>query len=123
MTRSLLVFLAAAGCFVSTASAGQPPVEQTKPSLTRIYVDHATGDIHLVDSSGEDISVSKSTEAVSDPKIARDKVTAGWLLEDRAGTSYTVPQALAIYRSGKILRTLAPSDRPIIVAWAFFAGG
>jgi hypothetical protein len=97
--------------------------KRTAPLLVRIYVNDATGDVHLVDSTGKDVSIPKWTEAVSDPKIASDKLTAGWLLEDRAGTSYAVPQALVVYRSGRVLRTIAPSDWPIIVAWSFFADG
>lgn len=123
MTRMLFAFLAATGLVVGTVSAAQHAIKQTALSLTRIYINDSTGEVHLVDSTGKDISVKKWTEAVSGPKIAGDRITAGWLLEERAGTSYTVPTALAIYRSGKVLRTLAPSDWPIIVAWAFFAGG
>ncbi len=93
------------------------------PTLARIYIEPATGDIHVVDSTGGDSAIRRSSEAVSDPKLAGDKVTAGWLIEDRAGTTYTVPQALVLYRSGRIARTIAPSHWPIIVAWQFFADG
>jgi|SRR5579875_1227813 len=124
MTRSLFALIAAAGLLTGTVSArSKHPSEQTTPPLTRIYVDDTTGDVHLVDSTGKDILVRKWTEAVSDPKIASDRMTAGWLLEERAGTSYTVPQAIAIYRSDKVVRTFIPSDWPMIIAWAFFASG
>jgi hypothetical protein len=123
MTRWLFAFLAAVGPIAAAGSMYQRVEKRTAPSLTRIYVNDTTGDVHLVDSTDEDTSVPRWTEAVSDPKIASDKLTAGWLLEDRAGTSYTVPQGLAVYRSGRVLRTFAPSDWPIIVAWAFFANG
>ena len=93
------------------------------PTLARIYIEPATGDIHLVDSTGRDSAIRRSSEAVRDPKVAVDKMTAGWLLEDRAGTTYTVPQALVLYRSGRIARTITPSSWPIIMAWQFFADG
>ncbi|MBV9266332.1 MAG: hypothetical protein JO061_09210 [Acidobacteriaceae bacterium] len=121
--RRLFAVLATIGLLVHVGLAGQPAAKKTAPSVTRIYIDQDTGDVHLAYSNGNDIPIKKWTENVSDPKVASDRVTAGWLLEDRAGTSYTVPQAVVVYRSGKVLRTLAPSDWPIIVEWRFFRGG
>ena len=123
MTRWLLAFLAAVGPITAAASMYQRVEKRTAPLLTRIYVDDKSGDVHLVDSDDKNISIRKRSEAVSDPKIASDKLTAGWLLEDRAGTSYTLPLGLTVYRSGRVLHTFAPSDWPIIVRWEFFMDG
>jgi len=69
------VYLATIGLMVAASSAGQPPVKQSSVSLTRVYIDHSRGDVHLVLSNGKDVLVKKWTESVSDARIAADKTS------------------------------------------------
>jgi hypothetical protein len=96
---------------------------QSKSSLlSKIYVGK-DGLIHLVDSSGKDIAMPKEQDQVdvSEPKLAEDKQTAGWLIhQDNCCTSYSIPTGLLIYRAGKKLHL---GDGLMIYDWSFIDSG
>jgi hypothetical protein len=96
---------------------------QTKPvGLSRVYVgkDNLA---HLVDTNGKDVAVPKEEDQVdvSEPKLADDRQTAGWLIhQDNCCTSYSIPTGLLIYRAGKKLNL---GDGLMIYDWCFVDGG
>ncbi len=112
--------------FVAGSIAAAEKKPAVRPSIfARIYVENSTRQVHLVDSQGHDVSVPKDPnfEAVSDPKIAGDRTTAGWLVEMRIDANYPVGVGVAIFRGGKVIRTFTSSGLPVIVAWSFFLHG
>jgi hypothetical protein len=63
----------------------------------------------------------KNQVAVSAPKLAADKQTAGWLIEqENCCTSYSIPTGLAIYQAG---RKRLLSDGLMIYDWSFVGEG
>ena len=95
---------------------------QTKPvALSKVYVgkDNLA---HLVDTNGKDVAMPKEQGQVdvSQPKLADDRQTAGWLLhQDNCCTSYSIPTGLLIYRAGKKLNL---GDGLMIYDWCFVEG-
>jgi hypothetical protein len=96
---------------------------QTKPvALSKVYVgkDNLA---HLVDTNGKDVAMPKEQDQVdvSQPKLADDKQTAGWLIhQENCCTSYSIPTGLLIYRTGKKLNL---ADGLMIYDWCFVDGG
>jgi hypothetical protein len=96
---------------------------QTKPvALAKVYVgkDNLA---HLVDINGKDVAMPKEQDQVdvSEPKLADDKQTAGWLIhQDNCCTSYSIPTGLLVYREGKKLNL---GDGLMIYDWCFVGGG
>jgi hypothetical protein len=96
---------------------------QTQPvAFSKVYVgkDNLA---HLVDTNGKDVAMPKELDQVdvSQPKLADDKQTAGWLIhQDNCCTSYSIPTGLLIYRVGKKLHL---GDGLMIYDWCFVEGG
>jgi hypothetical protein len=96
---------------------------QTKSvALAKVYVgkDNLA---HLVDTNGKDLAMPKEQGQVevSEPKLAGDRQTAGWLIhQDNCCTSYSIPTGLLIYRAGKKLNL---GDGLMIYDWCFVDGG
>ena len=63
--------------------------------------------------------------SVDNPIIAADGRTVGWIVNfDNCCTSYPIPLILAVYRDGRVIQRLTPSDYPpMILDWHFVAGG
>jgi hypothetical protein len=79
------------------------PVQSKPTTLVKVYVG-SDGLAHVVDSKTGDRAIPKEANqvAVSAPRLAVDKRTAGWLTEqDNCCTSYTIPTGLIIYRAEK----------------------
>lgn len=94
---------------------------QAKPIFTKAYVG-SDGFAHLVDETGKDMAMPKEKDqvAVSAPKLAADKQTAGWLVEqENCCTSYPIPTALALYKAGK---KQVVGDGLMIYDWCFVGG-
>jgi len=82
-------------------------------------------DTAIVDSDGKVIipPPEKGQAGVDFLKIADDKHTAGWLVDEKIddGTSYPIALTLVVYRSGKILHRFG--DGMVIANWCFLEGG
>jgi hypothetical protein len=95
---------------------------QTKPvALSKAYVGKDNL-VHLVDTNGKDVAIAKERDQVdvSQPKLADDKQTAGWLIHrDNCCTSYSIPTGLLIHRTGK---KLTLDDGMMIYDWCFVEG-
>src|SRR5262249_3227782 len=96
---------------------------QTKPALLeKIYVGK-DGLVHLIDVAGKDVTMpkEKGQVEVSAPKLAEDKLSAGWLVhEDNCCTSYSIPTSLIIFRRDA-KRTIG--DGLMIYDWCFVDRG
>jgi uncharacterized protein YecT (DUF1311 family) len=99
--------------------------------VTRVYVGNAgetdeyTQDVHIVYNNGADVVApkAKNQPASTDPAVADDKQTVGWLAEYRVGgQSYPGPTTLVIYREGHII-TKFEAAGGIIWDWKFFDNG
>jgi hypothetical protein len=78
---------------------------------------------HVVDDKGKDMTIPKEKNqvAVSAPKLAPDKQTAGWLIEqENCCTSYAIPTAVAIYTAKK---TSLLGDGLMVYDWCFVGEG
>jgi hypothetical protein len=67
---------------------------------TQGLTDEDTQDVHIVYSNGEDVVAPKAKDqpASTNPAVADDKQTVGWLAEYRiGGQSYPGPTTLVIY--------------------------
>jgi hypothetical protein len=98
------------------------PVQSKPTTLVKVYVG-SDGLAHVVDSKIGDRAIPKEANqvAVSAPRLAVDKRTAGWLTEqDNCCTSYTIPTGLIIYRAEK-KRFLG--DGLMIYDWCFVGEG
>jgi hypothetical protein len=108
---------------VITLAAASVLFAQSKPTaLVKVYVG-SDGLAHVVDGKGKDVAVpkEKTQVAVSAPKLAPDKQTAGWLIEqENCCTSYTIPTGLAIYTAKK-KRLLG--DGLMVYDWCFVGQG
>lgn len=98
VNRRSFVCYAAIG--VATALLGESKPATSSARFTRIYLDERTGDVHIVNATGKDVSVPKRPpfEAVSDPKLAENGLAAGWLVEMKTDANYPVPVGVAIFR-------------------------
>jgi hypothetical protein len=96
---------------------------QPKPgALVKVYVG-SDGLAHVVDGKGKDVAIpkEKAQVAVSAPKLAPDKQSAGWLIEqENCCTSYTIPTAVAIYTAKK---TRLLGDGLMVYDWCFVGEG
>jgi hypothetical protein len=134
-----------------TADGDQPAVKvtQTKGNvpaknayIIKYYVDEPspdsgdeTGNLHIVYSDKTEIVETllpkeKSTEknivcnqeGITDVKVAPDNRTIGWAETfDNCGTSYSIPLALAIYRSGDSILHIQQGQ--MLWYWTFRDGG
>ncbi len=105
-------------------------VEEAVPGST-----YETGPLHIVYNSGaqsvEKLAPKKAStgqevafnqEGISDPQLAEDRQTLGWLeTYDNCCTSYSVPLAVVVYRSGKIIRRI--QEGQMVYTWAFVDQG
>lgn len=96
---------------------------------------YETGPLQIVYSDGSRFvealppkkqSTAKGTvdnqEGISDPQLAEDRQTMGWLEDyDNCCTSYAIPRALVLFRSGSIIQRIWPGQ--MIWEWMFFDGG
>jgi hypothetical protein len=90
--------------------------------FTKVYIG-TDGLAHLVDDAGKDLAMPKEKDqvAVSAPRLAADKQTAGWLIEqENCCTSYPIPTGLALYKAGKKKQLLG--DGLMIYDWCFVEG-
>jgi hypothetical protein len=96
---------------------------QPKPvALVKVYVG-SDGLAHVVDGKGKDAAIpkEKTQVAVSAPKLAPDKQTAGWLiLQENCCTSYPIPTSVAIYTAKK---TRLLGDGLMVYDWCFVGEG
>jgi hypothetical protein len=133
-----------------TTDGDQPTVNITNikgavPAATahilKYYVDKAapdsgyeTGNLHIVYDDGTEV-IEKvppkikstgnrtvfNTEGFEDLKMAEDRRTISWTeLVDNGGTSYAIPEVLAIYQSGKTV--LHISQGQMVWYWTFRDG-
>lgn len=104
------------GC--SAARADSTPVKVVKVFCSGT-------EVHLLLSDGREAIPGKlrNQTGCSDPAIAADQKTVGWLAEyDEGGQSYPLPLTLVIYRSGKIIRQFSPNGL-VIWDWHFWRDG
>jgi hypothetical protein len=109
-------------CVTTLAVVSVFPAQSKPTTLVKVYVS-TDGLAHVVDGKGKDRAVPKEKNqvAVSAPKLAADKQTAGWLIEqENCCTSYTIPTVLAIYRASK-KRLIG--DGLMIYDWCFVGEG
>jgi len=95
-------------------------------AISKAYSDK-NGSMHLVYEDGKDVKVTKNKKKFTDPKIAEDKQTVGWLdtfyndipdLNFQGDTS----RELTIYRNGKVIRKIQ-SEEACIKGWKFVENG
>src|ERR1700674_47784 len=125
MFSGCLFAVAASFSFLLPAISAAPAQTGKTVTLAKIYTDSATGRVHIVDSDGKVIipPPEKGQAGVDFLKIADDKHTAGWLVDEKIddGTSYPIALTLVVYRSGKILHRFG--DGMVIANWCFLEGG
>ena len=118
--RQLFVVLCLCSAFAAQSGSGKP---RLKTYISKYYIaDPApestfeTGFLHIVYSDGSDMVQEIPTkktctethaifnqEGFSDVQLAEDRETIGWAeLYDNCCTSYSVPLAIVLYRSGKV---------------------
>lgn len=106
-----------------TLAAASVLIAQPKPTtLTKVYVS-SDGLAHVVDGQGKDVAIpkEKTQVAVSEPKLAPDKQSAGWLiLQDNCCTSYPIPTSVAVYTAKK---TRLLGDGLMVYDWCFVGEG
>jgi hypothetical protein len=103
-----------AALFVAFGTSGPSGLTVTKAHI------QGHDRVHIVYSSGEHWTMlkEKGCAALSDIRIAEDRVTVGWLLEiDNCCTSYSIPFTLAVRRPGLPIRRFSPGV--MICAWQF----
>jgi len=124
------------------ATAGQKNAASSGAYIVKYYVadpasdsTYETGPLHIVFSDGTEIvkelppkeestenNIVMNQEGFSDPQLADDRQTIGWTdTYDNCGTSYAVPLAVDIYRSGRIIRRIEPGQ--MVWSWMFFDRG
>jgi hypothetical protein len=137
--------------YAQTTVSDQPTVNITKiqgsePAATahivKYYLDkpmpdsgYDTGNLHIVYNDGTEV-VEKvppkvkstktecviNTEGFDDLKLAEDRRTIGWTeLFDNCATSYSIPEVLAIYQSGRTVFHI--SQGQMLWYWTFLDGG
>lgn len=112
-------------CLAAATTAGRAGDLTSASSQTqfvRIYLERESGQIHLVDNRGQDTAVAKDPdyEAVSDPKLASNGRSAGWLVQMRVDANYPVPVGVAVWRGNRVIRKFGSSELPVIMVWSFF---
>jgi len=98
--------------------------ETANPILRILVVDQSS--VRIVYSLGKDVTVRESRKIIS-PKIAADKLTAGWLNSDELvipelNFEGPVSRILTLYKNGKVLRTIV-ADEACIKGWEFVHNG
>jgi hypothetical protein len=111
-----------ATCVVTLAAASVFFAQPKPTALVKVYVG-SDGLAHVVDGQGKDVAIpkEKTQVAVSEPKLAPDKQSAGWLiLQDNCCTSYPIPTSVAIYTAKK---TRLLGDGLMVYDWCFVGEG
>jgi hypothetical protein len=109
-------------CATTLAVVSVLPAHSKPTTLVKVYVG-SDGLAHVIDSKRKDRAIPKEKNqvAVSAPKLAADKQTAGWLIEqENCCTSYSIPTGLAIYQAG---RKRLLGDGLMIYDWSFVGEG
>jgi hypothetical protein len=103
------------------APRAQPLERATKESDGAIrIVFHDGTSVRVAPEAAED--GSQETAVYSEPRIADDRRTVGWMVEyPNCCTSYPVPLVLVVYRDGKPLLRLR--DGLMMYDWYFLGGG
>jgi hypothetical protein len=130
--------------FFCSAAAGQfnSRKSEEKPYISKYYIADAvpgstfeTGSLHIVYSDRSEViqeipakKASTETDTVfnqegfSDVQLAEDRETIGWAeMYDNCCTSYSVPLAIVLYRSGKVRCHLQTGQ--MVWSWMFLEGG
>jgi hypothetical protein len=145
-----LLWLPVIAC-AQTKDAAQPKISITKidgtvPAndayIVRYFVDEAapgsgyeTGSLHIIYSDKTEVveklppkeksaanSIVFNEDGISGPKVAADERTIAWTEQfDNCCTSYSIPLALAIYRSGKNIVHIQQGW--MVWDWMFREGG
>ncbi len=93
-------------------------------AIAKTYLDRLHR-MHVVTAGGRDRAIppEKGQSEASDPQLASDRQTAGWLVNlwDSCCVSYPIPTELVIWRAGRILRRIHPGQA--IFGWVFLNGG
>jgi hypothetical protein len=77
--------------------------------------------VSVLPAHSKSTTLVKMQVAVSAPKLAADKQTAGWLIEqENCRTSYSIPTGLAIYQAS---RKRLLGDGLMIYDWSFVGEG
>jgi len=123
VNRRSFVCYAAIGVAKALLGESKPAISSAR--FTRIYLDKHTGDIHIVNANGKDVSVPKRPpfEAVRDPKLAENGLAAGWLVEMKTDANYPVPVGVAIFSEREGVKIFGSSQLPVIMCWEFFSNG
>lgn len=111
-----------ATCMMTLATASVLIAQPKPTTLTKVYVG-SDGLAHVVDGQGKDVAIKKEKTqvAVSTPKLAPDKQSAGWLiLQENCCTSYPIPISVAIYTAKK---TRLLGDGLMVYDWCFVGEG
>jgi hypothetical protein len=107
-----------ATCVMTLSVASVLFAQPKATALVKVYV--GSDDLaHVVDGQGKDVAIpkEKAQVAVSAPKLAPDKQSAGWLiLQDNCCTSYPIPTSVAIYTAKK---TRLLGDGQMVYDWCF----
>jgi len=130
--RSIRFGIRFIACVLMLLVRTEPGLTETGHNfVTRVYVGNAgqtnedTQDVHIVYSNGADVVAPKEKDqpASTNPAVADDKQTVGWLAEYWiGGQSYPGPTTLVIYRDGHII-TKIEALVGIIWDWRFFDNG
>lgn len=103
----------------SSAGPAQPQM-----SIAGVAASDQSGDVHLHLPDGSIVTAPKLRDqrSLSDPALAEDGHTVGWLGNyDTCCQSYPVPQQLVIWRSGRVIRRIDASA--MIWRWRFYKDG
>jgi hypothetical protein len=108
---------------IMTLAAASVLFAQPKPvALVKVYVG-SDGLANVVDGKGKDVAIpkEKTQVAISAPKLAPDKQSAGWLiLRENCCTSYPIPTSVAIHTAKK---TRLLGDGLMVYDWCFVGEG
>jgi uncharacterized protein YecT (DUF1311 family) len=131
-TRTMRFCIGCIACVLMLLVHTEPGLTETGHNfVTRVYVGNAgrtnedTQDVHIVYNNGADVVAPKEKDqpASTNPAVANDKRTVGWLAEYWiGGQSYPGPTTLVIYRDGHIITTIE-ALAGIIWDWRFFDNG
>ena len=109
-------------CMMALAAASVLVAQPKATALVKVYVG-PDGLAHVVDGQGKDVAIpkEKTQVAVSAPKLAPDKQSAGWLiLQENCCTSYPIPTSVAIYA---VKKTRLFGDGLMVYDWCFVGEG
>jgi hypothetical protein len=111
-----------ATCMMTLAAASVLFAQPKPIPIVKVYVG-SDGLAHVVEGKGKDAAIPKEKiqVAVSAPKLAPDKRTAGWLiLQENCCTSYPIPTSVAIHTAKK---TRLLGDGLMVYDWCFVGEG